>query len=155
MTTVQRTHTTKRTERPIRVGGLAAKFRQWAVIKHEVAELTKRQNQLRDEMAKTLTAEGAVDDKGSYFLDLPEPVEVNGQIFRQIKRERRAPQVFLESAAEELLSSLGLLEEAQTTYTVLDQDKVYVLNQEGKLTDDQIDSLFETRESFAFKPIAD
>lgn len=148
-------HHTKRVERPIKVDSIVAKFRQWATIKHETAALTTRQNHLRDEISAYVDKHGVKDNRGSLFLDLDTPVEVGDQVFRQIKRERRVSTSFDEEAAEALLESKGLLAEAQTTITVLDQDKVYVLNQEGKITDEEIDSLFVQRESWAFKPIAD
>jgi len=38
--------------------------------------------------------------------------------------------------------------------TVLDQNEVYVLNQQGLITDKELDSLFVENETFAYKPLA-
>ena len=37
--------------------------------------------------------------------------------------------------------------------TVLDQNEVYVLNQQGLITDEELDSLFVENETFAYKPL--
>lgn len=38
--------------------------------------------------------------------------------------------------------------------TVLDQNEVYVLNQQGLITDEELDELFVENETFAYKPLA-
>jgi hypothetical protein len=103
--------------------------------------------------------EGEEDEKGSYFLNLESPIEMHGQTFVSVKKERRVSQNFLAEDAEKYLKAKGLLKAAQTTvtpepYTFLDQDKIYVLNQQGKLTDDELDSFFEDQVTWALKPIA-
>jgi len=135
--------------------GVIAKFTQWAVLKHEVTETTKRQNKLRDEISTYLEANGYQDDKGSFIIDLPEPLLAGGKTYTAIKRQRKTSQFFKEDEATALLEAKGLLAEAQTTLTYLDQDKVYVLNQEGKITDEEIDSFFGENESFAFTPVTE
>jgi len=49
----------------------------------------------------------------------------------------------------------GEVPEASVSWvTVLDQNEVYVLNQQGLITDEELDSLFVEHESFAYKPLA-
>jgi hypothetical protein len=57
--------------------------------------------------------------------------------------------------AEELAIAKGIRDRVfkEVTTEVLDQDELYVLNQEGILSDEELDSLFVETESFAFKPI--
>jgi hypothetical protein len=91
-------------------------------------------------------------------LTLETPLTVYGTTYVALKKERRASPIFLEDVAEEILTAKGLLEEAQTTvtpepYTYLDNDKIYVLNQEGKLTDDEIDAMMDETITWALIPV--
>ena len=138
--------------------GIVAKFAQWATLKHEVTEVTKRQNKLRDEISAFVEANGYVDDKGSYLYDLPEPITAGGKTYTTIKRQRKVRTFFKEDEAEALLKSKGE-DVYRSALTIpepyLDQDKVYVLNQQGVLTDEEIDSLFGEKEDFAFTPVTE
>jgi hypothetical protein len=147
----------KRTERPARVSGVTARILEFLSIKFEVATLTERQDILKKDLMSEVAKNGEPDEKGNLFLELPTPVTVHGQTFGTLKRERRVSIVFDAEVAEQILVSHGLLEAATTIpepVPFLDQDKIYVLHQEGKLTEEEIDSMFNEHESFAFKPLA-
>jgi hypothetical protein len=100
-------------------------------------------------------ANGDIDEKGSKFWKLDPPIEVNGQKFTEVKRERRVSVTLDAEKAEELAIAKGIRDRVfkEVTTEVLDQDELYVLNQEGILSDEELDSLFVETESFAFKPI--
>lgn len=135
--------------------GIAAKLAQWATIRAEIDALTARANHLRDELSQIVDTQGEPDDKGHIYLQLPAPITVGEKTYGSIKRERRVSTVFKEDEAEEALLAKGLLARAQETITVLSQDAIYLLNQEGLLSDEEIDSFFGKKVSFAFKPVAD
>lgn len=50
--------------------------------------------------------------------------------------------------------SVEVPEASVSWVTVLDQNEVYVLNQQGLITDKELDELFVEHESFAYKPLA-
>jgi hypothetical protein len=50
--------------------------------------------------------------------------------------------------------SVEVPEASVSWVTVLDQNEVYVLNQQGLITDKELDSLFVENETFAYKPLA-
>lgn len=156
MTTVK---TVKRRERPVRLGTLSAMVYQWAVLKHEVKTLGTEQTRLRDSLLAHLAENGEVDEKGSQFITLPDPIVVGVDRIGAIKRERRASTSLNLDAAEELLAGKGktILARCQkeVTTVVFDQDELYVLNQEGLISDEELDSLFETNVTWAFKPLVD
>jgi hypothetical protein len=151
------TATRKRTERPARVNSLVRKVSEFLAIKFEVTSLTDRQNVLKKELLAEVERHGEVDEKGSQFLELDEPVVIHGQTFRSLKRERRATPVFLQEDAEALLEKKGLLDRVmkEVTTVVFDQDELYLLHQEGLISEEEIDSLFTENESWAFKPLAE
>lgn len=121
--------------------------------KARAAELTKRAGKARDVLIKYVEKHAQIEDeKGSQFLTLPEPFEFGGSTYTSLKREKRSSQVFLEDEAEALVRAKGLWEQATTTITVLDQDKIFILNQEGKISDDEIDELFDEKVAWALIP---
>lgn len=133
---------------------LTNRFLQWVKLKDEIQFMTDRQKQLRNQMLSAIEVDGEKDEKGSLFLELDEPVEHDGKTYGLLKKERRVGTSFLEDDAEKLLEAKGLLAEAQTTIVVLDQDAIYRLHQEGKLSEAEIDSMFEEKITWAFKPMA-
>lgn len=133
---------------------IADRLLQWVKIRDEMKFMKNRQDQLRDQLMSVVEVEGEPDEKGSLWLDLPEPVEHDGKTYSQLKRERRVGTVFLEDEAEKLLEEKGLLAEAQKTIVVLDHDEVYRLHQEGKISDEEIDAMFKENVTYAFKPLA-
>lgn len=144
---------TRQVEEPIRLHRIEDDLFEWALLKKKVDADTRRMNLLRDSMMLIVADKGEVDEKGSLFLDV-EPITVGDQTFGTIKRERRVSVSLDEDATETLLDSKGLLGRAQKTVVVLDHDEIYVLQQEGLITEAELDALFVERESWAFKPLA-
>ncbi|MFE4681559.1 hypothetical protein ACFRNJ_12075 [Streptomyces sp. NPDC056721] len=148
---------TQRTERPISLnqGAPWEKTRQFLALKFQEADIVTRKNKLRDEVSAHVDASGETDEKGSKFWKLDPPIEVNGQKFTEVKRERRVSQSLDEEKTDELVTAKGVRDRVFKTVEmeVLDQDELYVLNQEGLLSDEEIDGLWVENVSFAFKPI--
>jgi hypothetical protein len=132
-----------------------SQFAEFQTLKTESELIAKRQKTLRDALLAEVQAAGIVDEKGSLYLALKRPIEVAGKVFRTLKSERRVSVRVDETAAEELLAEKGLLERAQKTVVVFDPDMLYVLNQEGLLSDDELDELMVSSESWAFKPLTE
>jgi hypothetical protein len=156
MATVPR-RTTRRAEKPINLDpeNPIEKVRQFLSLKFQEAQIVTRKNKLRDEVSAFVDANGETDEKGSKFWKLPSVIEVNGQRFTEVKREKRVSISLDEDAVEELVNRKGIRDRVfkEITTTVLDQDELYVLNQEGLIDDAELDALFVEKESFAFKPL--
>jgi hypothetical protein len=152
VTTVKR-----KPERPVRLGTLGAKVFQWATLKHEVKVLGTEQARLRDDLLEFIATNGEMDEKGSQFVTLPDKIIVGNDRIGVIKRERRASVYLDVEAAESFLGEKKLLDRCQKEVTTIefDQDELYVLNQEGLITDAELDALFKTAVTFAFKPLVD
>jgi hypothetical protein len=156
MATVPR-RTTRRVEKPISLNpeNPVEKVRQFLVLKFQETQVVTRKNHLRDEISAYVDENGEVDEKGSKFWKLPAPMEVNGQTFTEIKREKRTSIGLDEDAVDTLVNSKGVRDRVfkEVTTTVLDQDELYVLNQEGVISDEELDALFTEKISYAFKPL--
>jgi hypothetical protein len=128
-------------------------FVQHMTLKEDAKKITSRSEALKKRLKEYLpTAEDAyANEQGSIFLDLPETVEVSGQPYKGMELRRSVGTKFNEETAETILKRKGVLEEALSTF--IDQEKVYVLVQEGKITEKDIDKMFEETESFAFWPV--
>lgn len=128
-------------------------FREHLVLKKEAASITARSEKLKKRLKEWLpvATESYTDVKGSYFVDLPETVEVDGQAYSGMELRRSVSIKFDEDAAEAVLKRKKVLDEALSTY--IDQDKVARLQQEGKLTEADMDKMFTESESFSFWPI--
>jgi len=128
-------------------------FREWAVLKAQVTEDTSRLNKLRDRVAAAVEQRGYVDHKGSQYLDLPFPIPAGESEYTRIKRERRVSISADEEAAERILKAKGeaLYRRAFPPVPTLDPDELYVLLQEGHLTEAEMDEILVQKETFAFR----
>lgn len=128
-------------------------FREWAVLKAQVTDQTSRLNKLRDKVASAVEKRGYVDHKGSQYLDLPFPIPAGDNEYIRIKRERRVSVIADEEAAARILKarSEALYRRAFPPVPTLDADELYVLLQEGHLTEEEMDEILVQKETFAFR----
>lgn len=138
---------------PPRRTGVEGKTQQYLSLGEEIKALEARRNALKKDLGAVVDDNGDADDKGSLFLELDTPIVVGNKTYTHLKRERRSSPQFLEEKAEEWLHTNGLWDEATETITVIDQDKLYVLNQQERIPDDVLDSFFEDKITWAFVPV--
>jgi len=134
---------------------IVGKLMQFLVLKDELKTTTERLDTLKKDLTSHVVEHGEVDDKGHRNFLLPEPIGHGDKTYTGFQQQRRVSQSFDTEAAEELLKRRDLWERATVVVREIDQNEVYVLNQEGLLTDDELDSLFAERETFAFRPISE
>lgn len=134
---------------------IVAKLLQFLVLKDEEKTTKTRLDGLKKDLTQYLADHGEVDDKGHRNYVLPEPLEYAGKEYTGFQHQRRVSQSFDTEVAEKVLKDKDLWERATVVIREIDQNEVYVLNQEGLLTDDELDSMFAERESFAFRPISE
>jgi hypothetical protein len=126
--------------------------RRWALLKREAEKIGAERDKLRDSITKAVMQRGYRDHKGSQYLDLP--MEIEG--FNRIKRERRVSVIPDLSAAEEITRSKGenVYQRAFPPVPTLDTEELYVLLQEGVLTESEMDAIFTQKESYAFRGLS-
>lgn len=139
--------------RPLPFDPVIPTFREWAMLKAQQTELTTRMNKLRDKVATAVEARGYADHKGSQYIDLPFPIPVGDSEYVRIKRERRVSVVADLEAAERITRARGenIYRRAFPPVPTLDADELYVLLQEGQLTEADMDQIMVQKETFAFR----
>jgi hypothetical protein len=130
-------------------------FAQHIVLKREASTLTTRANKVKDRLKQwfleTPTDEVYENENGSKFLDFPETISDGKDTYTGMELRRSTPVKFHEDVAEKILKRKGVYEEALEP--VLSQDKIYALQQEGKITEADLDKMFVAGEQWAFWPV--
>lgn len=133
---------------------LSEKFRRWASLKHQSEIASKEMNRLRDDLMETVIAEGSQDEKGNTHFELPATIDVAGREYRGIKREVRVSTTLNEDRALAMIDEKRLGTEVVNLVPQIDMDALYAAYQRGKLTEEEIDSLFDVKRTYAFKAVS-
>ena len=124
--------------------------RDWLLQDDAVKAFGERAAETRKLLLTILEEKGSTDDKGSQWIRFPEdPVE--GRV-NAIKRERRVGRRMSEERAEEYLRKRKLYDSCTETVVVLSEEKVLALNFAGKISDADLDALYDVNETWAFVP---
>lgn len=131
-------------------------FRQWAVLKGQIEASMRIRNKLRDRIITAVEERGYRDHKGSQYLDLPHELQIGDTSYQRIKRERRVSIIPDVGRAQEILAEKGeeFLARVFPLRPAFDPDELYVLLQEGVISESDMDDIFVKHESFAFKGLA-
>ena len=128
--------------------GVLGKVRNFIHLKNKIDDLTKEQSQVKSYLSDLVDTEGEADDKGHLWYPLPEEIEG----YRSLKRERRVSQGLDLDEAERILKDKGLDGRCFRTMPVLDEDAVMACLYEGLLTEEEIDTMFPKKITWAFIP---
>lgn len=128
-------------------------FREHILLKAQGATITTRAEALKTRLKDAFDsfANLYVSDSGSKFFDFAETISDGKVDYKGMEMRRAVNTTFNETKAELILRRKGVYEEALTP--VLDQDKVYVLAAEGKISEKEVDEMFEKTERFSFYPV--
>jgi hypothetical protein len=118
---------------------------QYVFLKEEVTAIESRVGTLRKRILAAVDELGEVNDKGSLVLPIDDKVSNTASVIKQ----RRVSKVFDEDKANDVLKDKGLFESVTKTIVVLDQDAVMAAYYDGKLTDEDIESMFPEKVSWA------
>lgn len=129
---------------------VVATFKQYVTLDKQADLIKGRQDDLKKRLKSAIEVKGYEDDKGHKYFDFGDD-EVPG--FRGLKSEKRVYTTLDESVAEKILADKGILEQCQKTIVVLDEEEILKARYADLLTDDDIDAMYETKVSFAFKPL--
>lgn len=123
------------------VDDLTMEIAEYSRIKEQVDDLSKRQKELRDSLLGAIENLGETDDQGNFWMELPKPV---GDV-RVLKRQRRVTQTLNQERALQLLEENGLLDQCSQMVRVVDEDALMAAKWDGALTEEQIDSMIDTK----------
>lgn len=124
---------------------LRKEVQQYVFLKEEVTAIESRVGTLRKRILAAVDELGEVNDKGSLVLPIDDKVSNTASVIKQ----RRVSKVFDEDKANDVLKDKGLFESVTKTIVVLDQDAVMAAYYDGKLTDEDIESMFPEKVSWA------
>lgn len=128
---------------------LITKFRNFISYKTRIDSLTKEQNKLKEELNEYVMENGQEDDRGHFRVDLPE--EIDG--YTAIQRQRRVSQGLDMDSAILILTKKGLAERCIKAVPTIAEDEVMAALYEGKLTEQDIDTMFPKKITWAFIPV--
>lgn len=119
--------------------------RQFIRLKDEVGVLTTRQNQLKSRLMDELN-NVEPDDRGHRVFEFTD--EDYGDI--KITKQRKVFKNLDMDIAEEILTRKGIRDTCIKMVPTLDEGAIMSAFYEGYLTEEDIDSMFPAKESYAF-----
>jgi len=134
-----------------------SRFRQWAVLSAKAKELNQRANEIRDELLAFAEENGEEDARGHRVYQLSTEIATpDGKTYTGFVREKRVSRRIAEERAWEMAEEKGLLDQV---FPVVErrefsEDGLYAAYQEDKITDDELDSLIDVSETYAFKGLS-
>lgn len=101
-----------------------------------------------------LPAQGDSDDQGHVWIEFDEPVEdPSGKAsVLGIKREKRVSRRLNPARAEEFLKRRKLWDDCTETVLVINEDAILAKAFEKKISDADLEGLYDVNESYAFVP---
>ena len=117
----------------------------------EESSIKRRRESLRDNLKEWIIDNCEPDENGNYIYYFPQPIVLENSEVRGLMAQRRTSEFINEDRAFDVAEEYKVLD--KVTYTVtteeLDLDAMYVLNQQGVIPDEAIDSIIEIKETFA------
>lgn len=123
----------------------------------------KVKNSARDILKGYLTAtgpdgefvNGREDGEGHRYWDFEEPLVIGGTAYTGIQAQRRASSGIDLDAAEKLAKDKGIYDQVfpEVVIREFDEDALFAANQEGKVSDDELDELEVLNETYAILPV--
>lgn len=138
--------TVEKPSRDVSLTGILVTVKQYMNLKRRIDDLTKEQIVLKGELSDIVDKEGEPDDKGHIWLQLPDEVEG----VSSLKRERRVSQSLDMDAAILILTQKGLAERCIKPVPTIAEDEVMAALYEGKLTEEDVDTMFPKKITWAF-----
>lgn len=119
--------------------------RQYIRLKDEIGVLTTRQSELKKRLLTSLD-EVEPDDKGHRVLSLED--ETIGTV--RLTKQRRVSKTLNMDIAEEILKKKKIYDHCIKMVPTIDESAIMSAFYEGHLTEDDIDTMFASKETYAF-----
>jgi hypothetical protein len=118
---------------------------QFLGLKDQINTLTSRQSDIKTRLLKELETVDP-DDKGHRVVSFDDTAA--GTV--KVTRQRRVSKTLDMDVAEKLLKEKGIYDECTKVEVTLDDSKIMSALYKGQLTEEDIDSMFPEKETFAF-----
>lgn len=124
----------------------AGNVKQYVVIKTQLDMLNSRYVEIKERLMLAIDEYGEVDGKGHKVIDL-----TDGDLgVTQLIKQRKVSKTLNMEIAEDLLKSKGIYEKCITLVPTINEDAIMASYYEEKLTEEEIDSMFPVKVSYAF-----
>lgn len=120
--------------------------KQYVVIKDQLELLTTRQTEIKNRLMDALDEYGETDGKGHKIIDLGD----DSTGITQLIKQRKTLKGFDMELAEKLLHEKNIYEKCITMVPTLNEDAIMAAFYDGALTEEDIDSMFPTKVTYAF-----
>lgn len=127
------------------------KSHQYLFTLDQETKLKKQRESLRDDL-KTMVMWGEPDENGNYNYDFPDPISVDGETYyRGLQAQRRVSEFLDDDTAYQVIDMAGLWSRCVKEEIVynIDYDEVFACNQEGLISDDDIDAIIQHDTSYS------
>ena len=124
---------------------------EWLDSKARADAFTRRANRLRDQIESSVCENGHTDSNGNVTLALSNPVIFDGRIYCGVKRERRMQRTPNEERIRELAERTNNIERLFPLRPTLNEQALAALCLEGVISKEEIEAVYDIKESFAFK----
>lgn len=127
----------------------------WLYLKSQADELVARTNQARDRVTAAVRDSGDayIDDRGHVYVDLDEDLTVGETTYGAVKREKRVTRIANADRAYELAVELKLEARLFPPVPTFDEQELFVAYQEGLISEEEIDALYDVKETWALKAV--
>lgn len=121
---------------------LTNEAKQYLALKEQISFLQDRQKEIKTRLSEAVKDLGEVDGRGHITLELEGGIKITNQ--------RRESRTLNEDLAKDLLKEKGIYQECIETVEVIKEDAIMAAVYKGQLTEDEVDSMFPTKVTYAF-----
>lgn len=121
---------------------LTNEAKQYKTLKEEIEFLQNRQKEIKQRLSDAVKELGEVDGRGHITLELDDDIKITNQ--------RRVSKSLDEETAMSILTEKNLLDECAPFVRQVDQDAVMAAVYKGNLTEEEVDSMFPAKVTYAF-----
>jgi hypothetical protein len=125
----------------------------WYAVKRQAALINDQLNKGKEALKKLVQAHGTKDEKGSFLLELEEPVGERKIV--TLKNLCVTTPVRNDEAAERILRRKGLWDDMTMTVTVLNDDKVFAAYYDNLITEEELGQMFPQKVHYNFVMLDD
>jgi hypothetical protein len=124
---------------------------EYIITTYDEKNLKTRKDVLRDDLKQWMLDNCEQDENGNYIYEFDRPVQLEDTQVYGLVAQRRVSEFINEDKAWEIVDKYGVRDEVveEVTTEELNFDMLYALNQQGIISDEDIDSILDFKESFA------
>jgi hypothetical protein len=121
---------------------LTNEAKQYLALKEKIKFLSDRQSEIKRRLNEAVQELGEVDGRGHITLELDEDIKITNQ--------RRVSKALNMDVADTLLAERGIKDDCIIMIPTVSEDAIMAAFYKGQLSEEDIDSMFPAKVSYAF-----